>query len=282
MTMGSMMNRKKIEKSAKKSKPKTETLSKRVLILSDFHCGHRAGLTPPEFQTQIPGKKYFYITNETWDLYKKKIKQLGPIHTLIINGDAIEGLGRRSGGSELLTNDMKTQCAIAERCINEVKAKNIIMLRGTPYHSSPEGQDWEDIIAKNVNAKKISDHEWLDINGTIFDIRHHVAGTSTPHKGTPLTNQQLANLMWAEREGQPKGNVIIRSHVHNFFFCGANHWLGITTPALQAAGSKFGARKCNMPVDWGFVWFDCYKGGKYSWDRFVVNVKTQVPKTLKL
>jgi len=250
MTMGSLKNVKKIKKPVKKKRSVLiKDVKKRVVFISDLHCGHRAGLTPPEFQSMIPGRKYYDITRETWKAYSKKIKELGDIHTLVVNGDLVDGIGNRSGGTELLTTDMKTQCKIAECCIKEVGAKNIVVIRGTPYHSSPAGQDWEDTISTNVKAKKIADHEWLEINGTIFDIRHHVNGTSTPHKGTPLTNQQLSNLMWNEREGQPKGDVLIRSHVHNFFFCGAGHWLGITTPALQAAGSKFGARKCNMPVD---------------------------------
>ena len=40
-------------------------------------------------------------------------------------------------------------------------------------------EDFEELIAKELNAK-IGSHEWLDIRGNIFDIKHHIGSSSSP------------------------------------------------------------------------------------------------------
>ena len=71
--------------------------------------------------------------------------------------------------------------------------------------------------------------------------------------------------MWAERGEYPKADVLIRSHVHYYDFDGDFDWLGMTTPALQGYGSKFGGRKCTGTVDVGLVYFDVKGKDDYTW-----------------
>jgi hypothetical protein len=247
---------------------------KRLVCISDLHCGHRVGLTPPYYQTAIPGKQYHRIQVELWDQYVKWAEELQPIDILLVNGDAIDGKGKRSGSSELITADRNQQCDMSEIAINQLEAKNIIMTYGTGYHTG-NGEDYEYQLAKRLNAD-ISSQQFFQVNNTTFDAKHKVGGSSIPHgRATPLAKERLWNYIWNEFSEQPKADVIIRSHVHYHTFTGEDHWLAMTTPALQGQGSKFGARICNGTVHFGLVWFDCHDDGSYEWSRAILHAESQ-------
>jgi len=246
--------------------------TKRVVIISDMHCGHRAGLTPPNYQYKNAAghvwQKFTKVQAECWNLYLSEIKLLQPVHLLIVNADCIDGRGERSGGCELITGDRSEQSDMAAECIEQWKAKHVCMTRGTPYHTGNE-EDWEDQIAKAVGAK-IGDHEWVEVNGFTFDVKHHVGSSSVPHgRGTALARDVLWNQLWAQAGEQPRGDMVVRSHVHywegQYRMLGGKRVEAVTTPALQAMGTKYGARRCSGAVHWGVLGFDIGPKGKIVW-----------------
>lgn len=256
---------------------------KRVVIMSDPHVGHRVGLTMPKRQSAIHGQKYLQIQRECWNYVDAKIKKLKPIDVLILNGDCIDGRGVRSGGTELIQPSVLKQADWCVEIIKHIGAKNIVIARGTDYHCSINGEDIEDYIAKEVGAK-VGDHEFVDINGLVFDIKHHLGNTSIPHgKGTAISREWLWNGIWAAHEAQPKADVIIRSHVHWCLHIGdPGEWLGIVTPALQAMGSKFGARQCSGFVDFGFIHFDIKSKEDFLWQAHKFRILSQKATVTKL
>lgn len=246
--------------------PKT----KRVVIIADKHCGHRAGLTPPNWQFRKPStehiwQKFTSVQEETWGLYAAAIKTLQPVHLLIVNADCIDGRGERSGGVELITSDRSEQVQMAVDCIKPWKAKHIVMTRGTDYHVAG-AEEWENDIARAISAK-IGDHEWVEVNGYTFDVKHHIGSSSIPHgRATAVKRDELWNALWAEAGNQPRGDMIVRSHVHycegSYRFSGGRKIEAMTTPALQAMGTRYGAKRCSGTVDWGLVAFDINSKGK--------------------
>ncbi len=254
--------------------------SRRVVVVSDFHCGHRAGLTPPQWQSQSDGLQA--ARSAYWDYYATQISRLRPIDVLIVNGDAIDGRGERSGATELITADRHEQARMAAEAILYARAAHIVMTYGTPYHTGAE-EDLEDYIAEMVRADKIGGHEWIEVGGVVFDVKHKVGSSSTPHgRKTAIEREKLWNLIWAERERQPKGDIIIRSHVHYFGFSGDQDYLAMTTPALQGHGSKFGSRQCSGTVDFGFIYFDIDDKGGYTWAPVIASLPAQKTKALAL
>ncbi|MFH2001621.1 MAG: hypothetical protein ABIK28_18195 [Planctomycetota bacterium] len=247
---------------------------KRVVVMADLHCGHIVGLTPPNWQYRLlesdeedvsKHNKWAKVEEATWIAYTEIMQSLQPIDVLIVNGDAIDGKGERSGSTECLTADRTAQTEMAAYCINRAKADAVVMTYGTAYHTGRE-EDWESFVFQLVkNAKKIGSHEWPIVNGVTFDCKHFASRSSIPHgKGTPLMRDVLWNTLWAERELQPKGDIIIRSHVHYAFYCGEpGSWWACTTPALQGMGSKYGARMCATMVHWGLISFDIEPNGEW-------------------
>lgn len=244
---------------------------KRVVVISDLHCGHRAGLTPPSWQYKLNDSdyersKFAEVQEAIWNFYTTEIEKLKPIDSLFVLGDCIEGKGEKSGGTELLEPDRLKQCEIASDCINFVDAKKIAIIRGTPYHVGKE-EDFENIVAEKVKAETIGDHEWIDVNGLIFDLKHFRSGSAIPHgRHTSISRDKLWNILWAERKGQPRSDVLIRGHVHFFEFCGELRTLNLTMPALQGWGSKFGTKIPSGTIDIGFIYFDVENKHEWSWN----------------
>ena len=206
-----------------------------------------------------------------------------PIDVLIVNGDMVDGKGPATEGTELISSDvLNWQVPCATECIKYANAKTVMMTYGTRYHTG--GSDPEKLIAgeQNVNAKQIGGHIWFDINGVVFDCKHHVNGSSVPHtKGTALSRERLWNVLWSEHQEAPKSNIIIRSHRHAFHYCGEDNWLAIVTPALQGAGSKIN-RVVSGTVQFGLVFFDVRENGTYGWGWDIPRVESQKIQPTKL
>jgi len=241
---------------------------KRVLLFADSHCGSEVGLTPPSYQYNYadnPPSEEVRIRNkwakaqrEGWDWYTKTLEILKPIDMCIINGDAIDGTGHRSGGTELITVDRKQQVAMAVECIEQVKSPYHVMTYGTPYHTG-SSEDFELDIAHHFDCK-IGGHEWESVNGCVFDLKHKQSNTINP--ATSLFNEIRDNREWAAVGEQPKADVLVRSHTHRFCMLRIEDTLAISTAALQMYGTKFGARQCSRKVQFGLVALDVWPDGE--------------------
>ena len=245
---------------------------KRIAIISDLHCGHRGGLTPPSYQYIETGagrrSAYAVLQKSLWDWFEEKAKSLGKIDCLVINGDAIDGKGARSGGRELITADRDEQIEMAEMCAMAFDAKRYIVVEGTPYHTGNE-ESWEAMLAQSLGcnmedkgkeAAEFGAHVWIDVDGVIFDFRHKVGSSSIPHgRLTAPQRAALWNVLYAEKGIQPNANIIVRSHVHYFTAAFTTSKTVITTPALQTH-SNYGSRECDGTNDIGFISFDIEDG----------------------
>jgi hypothetical protein len=211
-----------------------------------------------------------------WKFYADELEALKPIDILIDLGDCIEGKGPRSGGTELLLPDRNDQVDCAVASIEDVEAKTIFMVYGTSAHTGVE-DDWEDQIAKRVNAQKIGSHDWIDVYGVIFDYKHYVGRSSVPYgRHTQIAKEKVWAELWSERGEYPDANVILRGHNHYFAYAGginATHWLAMSCPALQAYWTKYGTRQKSGTVDFGFVHFDVDKDGQMQWAPRVVRLR---------
>ena len=252
---------------------------RRVVVISDTHCGHRAGLCSPDYQYEIKKNprsqtirdrnKFAVIQREIWSWYAKTMKDLQPIDTLFHLGDCIDGNSPKNSGIEEMEVDRLKQCDIAVDCINESKAKNIILIRGTDYHVGGS-TEYENVVYDRITppgSKKIGNHEWVEFfdGKIIFDLKHKVGNTTVPYsQGTSISKDRYMNLLWAERDLQPKANIFIRGHIHKDFFAGDSDFLSLSMPSLQWT-TNYGAKVCSSRVSVGLAVFDLCSDGTYSW-----------------
>jgi predicted phosphodiesterase len=263
--------------------------SKRVAIIADLHCGHLAGLTPPSWQLRADGqegamagkrRKWADLERALWRRYVTLARKLGKVDVLIIAGDCIAGREEKTGSTELVATDRNQQVEIAVRCIQEIEARKIVMVYGTDYHVGSY-ENYEDAVAEMVGAAKIGAHEWVDVNGLILDVKHHVGSSSVPHtQGAAITREALWNALWAERREQPQSDIIVRGHVHSYYRFETAIWSGVTLPALQGMGCRFGQRRCSRTVDWGLVWLDVRSRDDYDFHPEIVRFQEQSAKAI--
>ena len=251
-------------------------MTKTILCIGDPHCGSKYGLTPPEYDS-TPGKalieetRLYNARRELWDFYIKNVKKIKP-DVLIVNGDLIDGIGKKSGGREQLTTDITEQQRIAAAVINKSKAKQVYIIRGTGYHVTGETEH-EDEIANLVDAEYISNQMHLDVYGTIINVKHHIGSSGIPHgRATAVLRSKLWNSLKSIREEQPKADIIIRSHTHYFMATQDAQGVAMILPALQLPGTVFGSKICEGIVDIGMVILEV-STKKYNWRPIIANLE---------
>lgn len=270
-------------------------MKKRIIVLGDLHCGHVAGLTPPAYQykeveeSTTKHNKWAKLQNDLWIQYINLLERYKPFDVGFAMGDLIDGKEAKSGGTELIYSDRNSQVDMAVECLQNVADRSKdnfewIGVYGTGYHVSGEGgEDWESIVAERCDFKKIGSHESVDVNGCIFDLKHHIGASSIPHgRFMAPAKERLWNVLWNERDLRPKANVILRAHVHYATFCGEPGWVAMTLPALQGMGTKFGARRCTGTVHWGITIFDVDNDGGFEWIQAVVTINSQKMEAIKI
>jgi hypothetical protein len=239
---------------------------KRLVIIADLHSGHEYGITPPRKWRPLSTKAGKF-ERALWGFYTKALDALKPIDILVVNGDAIEGRGEKTGGVELITSDCLEQVRMAREAIEYAEAPAVRILYGTQYHTGAS-VDYESALIDSVDCKdvKAHGHGFFSVNGLNFDIKHKVGSSTIPHgRFTALARSRLWNVIWnAEGDRQPRADVVIRSHVHFFGYCGAESWLAVSSPAL-CYNSIYGVRSCEGLVDIGLLAFDIDSKDKYSW-----------------
>lgn len=249
-------------------------MDKRILVVSDLHCGAQTGLTPPAYQTTD-------LQSRLYNLYKDWLNQFKPLDILLVNGDAIDGTGERSGGTEQITTDRRLQCKIAIECLKEADAKQVHIVAGTPYHSG-SSEDWENVIADEMGGQFHS-RGFFNINGVEFNLKHKIGAASVPHtRLTPLAREILQNREWYLEDTEPLARVLIRSHVHYYEQIDHADCYGFITPGLQALGSKYGARQCGGIVHFGVLFIKVDSKGGITWNCRKAEGRAQQTKSLNL
>jgi len=257
---------------------------KKVVVISDLHCGHVVGLTPPNWQLKpvdARGKrtKYVRIQQALWKEFRLMCSSLGRVDVLIVNGDCIDGRSDKTGGTETITADRDEQCEIAVECIKRLNYDKLILTYGTGYHASSDGEDFENQIAGELKAEKIGSHEWVSINGCVFDCKHFIGSSSVPYLGAgSVMRDRMWNALWSLRGEQPQGDVIVRSHIHTYIHVDTADYEAVTTPSLQGMGSKFGSRICSRTVDFGLLGWNVKSKYDRDFFKYIVRIPEQSAK----
>lgn len=220
--------------------------SKKIVIVSDPHCGNIAGLW------NVGGNS---VQRETRDRHGEIVKAWKRPDIIILNGDGIDGPGKRNN-FDIHETDVGLQAGVCAGFMNEFKAKEGFIICGTDYHCAGD-TDHERMIGMALEADWDGKVHWellLNINGYRMHFRHHHSSSGVKHgRFTAMARTRG----WFETEAffhdAPKVDLLVRSHVHYFTWQEDSFSAGMTTPALQARGSRYGTLRCDGHVDFGAV-----------------------------
>lgn len=238
---------------------------KRILVVSDLHCGHTCALTPSEnHQSDI--SRFLY------DKWKEMIKYVGPIDVLVVNGDSVEGPNVKDDGFGLITSDVHEQCKMVVELLRPFKDAQFIFTNGSKYH-----------VGTNMNGDRIAcmllDGEWFGMQGTIdvegvkINVRHSINYSSQPNsRATAQRGEQTIAAMQDEDI-----DIFIRSHTHKFVYSGNERYLHITTPCWKGV-DDFITKKSIEKTDCGWILITV-DGSDFTWEHHIFRIPNALERT---
>ena len=244
-------------------------MNKRIVALSDMHCGHKGGLTPAGWEIPIERDEDAYkLETSMWKEYRRMVREIKKFDGKLIvvcNGDAVDG---SKEPWQLITGDRFDQVTMAQRCLQIWDADEYVFIQGTPYHTG-KGDPWERDLAERFDTN-LNDEIFMDINGKVFYFRHKIGGSGIPHgRHTQPAKQHFMNELDAIRGAAPRADVQCFGHVHYHTGAYGPDWESMSLPALQTV-SSYGVRECGGRVDWGVVYFDVDKKGNHTVHRDII------------
>jgi hypothetical protein len=265
-----------------------------LAAVSDLHSNSTIGLCPPRFKLDDGGtyeaSKPQQWLWQCWLSYWQEIKDLAASLSLnvavVVNGDSTDG--DHHDTPQIITRNLDDQLDIALEVLKpalDVADKHFI-IRGTEAHSGKSG--WmEERLAKETGAVANDDtHSWwhllLDLDGVVFDIKHHPeSGSMRPWTSGAESNRIAAILVYEYARSGVMPHVALRAHRHGFRNSGKTHPIEVfTTPPWQlttAFGHRIGVGGNKNAI--GGLYFICKKE-KYRWEQ--ISFTHFLPAPLKL
>ena len=235
----------------------------RIAFIQDTHCGHRGGMTPPEYQFTF-GRDGVWadLQRKGWEYITAAIDELRPAcgyRSCLLLGDLIDGRGEKNGGRELITTDVGEQADMAVELPRYVAPQkdSYAMVYGTPYHAG-KLLDHENKIADELHipASRRGERLSVDVDGFVIDIAHKIGGSGTATGGDiALRHEQVNSHEWSVEHGFALPHLIVRAHVHRWRRLADNRPQVMVLPGMQL-WTAFGAREVRRIVHFGFVAID--------------------------
>jgi len=215
---------------------------RKILVLSDTHCGSVFGLCPPVYQAPDGAhydankiqkwmwNKWLHFTNK----WLPSMMNDEPF-VLVLNGDLIDGA--HHGATEVIHPDPFTHTRLAYHILLDLvdRADKTFLVRGTECHTTGS----ETLLGEMLGASPCpatNDPCWeqlsLQINGTLCSFKHHI-GTSMRQwtEGSGLSTALSLELAIANHLGHEAPSVIIRSHRHKYgMFENGAQLIAVTPP----------------------------------------------------
>jgi hypothetical protein len=231
---------------------------KSAILLGDFHCGSYYGLTPPKWRSGY-NKKLSKLQGVMYDFYLETIsdmtKRCKP-SIVLLNGDMIDGRGKKGGGSEQIVTDEIKQIDMAIESCADMEAitgcKKYEVTYGTGYHTG-DVNDFEDILAKELGVEARG-NSYFKLNKKTFHAVHHSGRSGVPGAyGLDAIMKASVQARLDVQKGEvPFCDVEVRSHVHYYRMDQNSMVTCLQLPALQFPGTKYG-RRCTGEYDVGMV-----------------------------
>jgi len=197
----------------------------------------------------------------------------------VLNGDLVDKPNGKFMGSQFISlNDadiFKMAIDVLEPVLD--KSDRVFIIRGTSVHV----EHLEEQIAIDIGAEKIdgnwSAHELLiDVEGVLFDIRHHGPLGRLPHtRGNALNRRAIEMIL--KYAGRRIPDVAIQSHNHKYSTSSDEYPVKvIALPAWQLTAEYAHKFKIIEAADIGGISFNCADG------EYTHNVKRYTPEPTRV
>lgn len=178
----------------------------RILLLGDTHFGSRwAVADPADTPRYCPGKE---IQKRLFERWQAGAENEGRFDAMVLDGDAVDGQGRKDGGSKQWTADIDEQIAHGARLLKMWQCKRYFVLGGSGYHVNigDTGVSAEELLARAIGAeayphqdyipaaqqRRCGPHWFLTFDKVTVHCAHHVSVSRVFHyASTPLAREMM-------------------------------------------------------------------------------------------
>lgn len=216
-----------------------------LVVVSDIHAGCKLALCPPEGARTDDGGVYRPSAFQRkiwayWDIFWKEFvpeATKGEPYTVVINGDAREGIHHRSTTPISHNEEDQEQIAfnilapLVKLCGGEIgpndhgdlevkKGGRFYMIRGTEAHVGSSAVS-EERLAKRLKAIPNAEGQyaryelWKMVGPKLVHLLHHVGTAGSNHyESTAVHKELVESFTEAGRWGRRPPDCIVRSHRH--------------------------------------------------------------------
>jgi hypothetical protein len=240
------------------------TSSKSILFLSDMHVGSYNAVCSPNPQikdTEIKPTKLQEKLYNQWVKVKDSLQNKN-LFCICVNGEPIDGANSKQVGLDAWTTDINLQIDDAVKLLKEFKTKYFVLTRGSGYHTTKEATNYEEDVAKELNAVPYSTygnlgkitykldnwdenrnkstrtdhHLTMKVADKVFSITHHIGFTRWFNYQPMAISREAANLEYLRGKYWTPENYptfIVRSHVHYYCQVRFSSTVAFTTPSWK-------------------------------------------------
>jgi hypothetical protein len=207
-----------------KTQSRVEKPIRKLVVISDLHCGSTVALMPPDYQTlegqKVQQSKAQQWLWECWGRFQKEVEAAvgGEPWALLLNGDLTEGVHHRT--VQVVSSDVSDHVGIAIDVLEPLAAKAtaVFVVKGTECHTHSA----EEAIARRLGARispitgNHSADRWeLEIGGVKTVARHHIPATIRDWlKGMQLSATLISEQAAAAGAGRDIPRVVLAAHRH--------------------------------------------------------------------
>ena len=272
---------------ARASQRATST-TKTIVCVSDLHVGSRLALCPKKLSLKQGGE---YSPSRAqlalYEVWAKLAEQWRRPDILVCCGDAIDGQGTKTRGTEQWSTDLEDQLFAAADLLRMFKADKVLLINGTGYHVDAGGRPLESILGELINAEVVgpygsrsAEEIFLRIGGKTFHFAHHIEIGSGWYKTTPLARELVFALL--NETSKHRVDVVLRGHVHYFVGVEFSRQRGYIVPCWQMQ-TRYMIRRgpFRMVPEFGALRFDV-KDGSINVQKFIFKLEETKPQVIQL
>ena len=256
------------------------------MVVGDLHCNSSVGLLPYSVNLD-DGGTYRSSKGQRW-LWRNWLSFWDDVSTVaekhkasvwtVFNGDWVDKPNGKFLGWQFITHNdsdiKKMGIDVAEPALDV--ADRVFVNRGTKIHvGNLEEQLAEDISAEKIGDNYSSEFLLIDVEGVLFDIRHHGPLGRLPWtRGNALNKRAIELLLLYTNQKVPQ--VAVQNHGHHYATSSEEYPIKVyAQPAWQLTPEYAHGMKIIEPADIGGMYFICDKG---EYDPVVKRYKPETPR----
>lgn len=197
-------------------------MGRRLVVVGDTHVGSVCALWPDGFKT--PNGNRISLNKaqiELWGAWNSFVRHplVRSSDTVVLMGDLVQGNNRRRWGAGTVTSNLSTQVAAAIELLRPLcEGKTVVGVIGTGYHDSLD-MHLDALIIQELGGRCLGELTNIRVVGTkhILNVAHGVGGGAL-YSGTIADREGLMADLGAAREKIAKISLLVRGHLHHYWF----------------------------------------------------------------